>query len=333
MNNYIYQKIKPIRELVRRYLGLPSKEYQDILDSNLKEVANVLAIEKKNQLINKYENVNLPHNIGLISKACTQNDIESEWFSYWCKELKFKPLYLRKLWEYAFILQVLHENNLIKPLNKAICFGCGTEPLPSYLASKGLKIFATDLDPDLDKAKMWKYGNQLLENKKLLFKPNLIDEKTFNDNVSISYIDMNNIPDIKNEYDICYSICALEHLGSIQNGLNFIVNSLKVLKKGGLAIHTTEYNYRQENNTIDNRETVLFLKKHFIEIAQKIENNGDYVFKFNFDIGNEFFDKYIDLPPYLLTNYHDNVNNKEPHLKLLLEKYPSTCFGIIIKKQ
>ena len=38
---------------------------------------------------------------------------------------------------------------------------------------------------------------------------------------------------------------------------------LKVLKPGGLAIHTTEYNYMSDDHTRDNGETVLFLRKRF----------------------------------------------------------------------
>ena len=33
----------------------------------------------------------MPANVGLKSKACTQSDIESAWFVYWCHQLKRAP--------------------------------------------------------------------------------------------------------------------------------------------------------------------------------------------------------------------------------------------------
>ena len=34
----------------------------------------------------------MPANVGLKSKACTQSDIESAWFVYWCHQLKRAPV-------------------------------------------------------------------------------------------------------------------------------------------------------------------------------------------------------------------------------------------------
>ncbi len=80
------------------------------------------------------------------SKACTQEDVESPWFRYWCKELKIAPCYHRKLWEFALLLQTLFEQDLLVPGKSGIGFGCGEEPLASYFASKGIDVLVTDLE-------------------------------------------------------------------------------------------------------------------------------------------------------------------------------------------
>ena len=55
-----------------------------------------------------------PRDHALSSKACTQRDVERSWFAYWCRELRIQPAYHRKLWEYAFLLQVLHERGMLR---------------------------------------------------------------------------------------------------------------------------------------------------------------------------------------------------------------------------
>ena len=286
-----------------------------------------------------------PKYYGIISKPTTQNDIESSWFSYWCKELESAPIYHRKLWEYAFILQALFENNMLLQGKKCIGFGCGREPLASYFASKKINVIVSDLDPERVADKGWAKTNQHTTVKSSAFHPNLISREIFDDYVDHEYIDMNNLPSFENKFDYCWSVCALEHLGSIQNGLDFVCNSLDVLKPGGIAVHTTEYNYLHNNKTIDNWDTVLFLRKHFEDLAEQLANKGHELIGPDFDIGNGILDRFIDLPPYqgdtdslfgrgFSVNPLDSMNgNKGPiQLKLNIDGFPSTCFGLLIRK-
>jgi|GEM_PF-1734391 len=81
-----------------------------------------------------------PKQYNLVSKPTTQADVESSWFAFWCSEIKAAPIYHRKLWEFAFFLQVIFEHGLLKTGITGIGFGCGQEPLASYFASKGLLV-------------------------------------------------------------------------------------------------------------------------------------------------------------------------------------------------
>ncbi len=95
---------------------------------------------------------NMPHRIGLTGKICCQADIEGEWFRYWCGQLHLVPFYSRKLWEYAFVLHALWEAGQLQEGHAGLGFAVGTEPLPSFMASRGLNILATDLDPADERA-------------------------------------------------------------------------------------------------------------------------------------------------------------------------------------
>jgi SAM-dependent methyltransferase len=146
---------------------------------------------------------------------------------------------------------------------------------------------------------------------------------------------MNAIPHTLGGYDFCWSVCALEHLGSIRQGLDFIENSLNVLRPGGIAVHTTEFNFLNDNETIDNWGTVLFQRKHFIEIHDRLTRAGHGVATLDFDIGNKVLDKFIDLPPYvhdLPESVRERWAGGSDHIKLMVDGFACTCFGLIVRK-
>lgn len=304
---------------------------------NIKNFGYQLASEIKTSSSN-YEVSDEPKIMNLKSKPTTQEDMESSWVKYWCKQLKIEPIMHRKIWELCYVPQALYENLRIKEGMKGIVFGAGEEPLPALFATLGADITVTDLHPDKVKGMGWAESNQHTNSLEKVFYENIIDKETFDKKVSLEYVDMNDIPrELDGKYDFCWSVCALEHLGSIQNGLNFIENSLNVLKPGGLAVHTTEYNYTNEIHTIDNWPTVFFQDKHFIELAEKLRKKGFNVADISFDIGNKPLDRYIDIPPYsegegwITKESWGNVN-QHAHLKLSVDGFPCTSFGMIISK-
>jgi hypothetical protein len=271
-----------------------------------------------------------PQKIGLKSKACQQRDIECSWFLYWCQQLQTPVVYHRKLWEFCYILQALYEHECLTPGRKGLGFGCGEEPLPSLLAAYDIAITATDLDPGESAAQGWIATNQNMSSLEKIWHPGLCPRDLFDKNVSLQYVNMNAIPDhLEGKYDFCWSACALEHLGSIKNGLQFIENTLKTLVPGGLSIHTTEFNYLEDEETIDNYGTVLFRKRDFEELAARLTAANHEVAVLDFSVGSDFLDRFIDLPPYDSKIY---AHTQDAHLKLLIDGFASTSFGIIIRK-
>ena len=277
-----------------------------------------------------------PYVANLHSKASTQADLESDWAAYWCAELKVPRVFHRKLWEFGFVLQGLWERGMIGHDKRGLGFGCGHEPIPSYLASKGVRLTVTDMAPEDANSKGWMNTGQHATTIEALFMPHLTDRGTFDSNVGLRYVDMNAIPSDLKDYDFCWSICALEHLGSIAQGLAFIRNSLATLRPGGVAVHTTEFNFLNDNQTIDNWPTVLFQRRHFTQLAEELCKEGHNIAELDFEIGDKPLDKFIDIPPFA----HDwpqfiapEWGGSPAHLKLSIDGFASTCFGLIINKR
>jgi hypothetical protein len=168
-----------------------------------------------------------------------------------------------------------------------------------------------------------------------VFHPHLVAREDFDARVSLRHVDMNAIPADLAGYDFCWSICAMEHLGSIAKGLAFVRNSLDAIRPGGLSVHTTEFNFSNDLETVDNWGTVLFQRAHFEEIAAQLTAEGHYVAPLDFDVGNLPLDKFIDIPPYQHDwpdALHASWHTDAPHLKLSIDGFPATCFGLIVIK-
>jgi len=261
--------------------------------------------------------------LSCTSQLCNQYFWRLPFYQYWCDQLKVKPKMHRKQWEWVYVAQVLHENGFLKHGNKGLCFAAGQEPLPALFVSLGCKITATDLDIGTETAKKWAISGENTENNvKILNKDGICPDELFEQNVQFRSVDMNNIPDDLKDFDFNWSCCAFEHLGGIKQGLDFLLNNLGTLKKGGIAVHTSEFNLTSDEKTLESKDLCFFREKDIREIAKKLEQMGHYVYPLNFEKGNEILDNFIDFPPFQL----------DFHLRINLSGFTSTSFGIIIKK-
>ena len=274
--------------------------------------------------------------VGLASKPSTQADIESDWVAYWTGRIKAKVIYHRKIWELAYVLQAFHENGMIREGARGLGFGCGEEPLPSLLAGEGVKVTITDLAPEDDRAKVWTQTGQHTGDAGRAFRPDLVSRAVFDKNTALRFVDMNAIPSDLTGYDFCWSICSLEHLGSIENGLTFIERSLDCLRPGGVAVHTTEFNYLNDDETIDNWPTVLLQRKHFVALAERLARSGHTMAPLDFHVGDKPLDRFIDLPPWphdftpAMREAFAGVDSA--HIKWSIDGFAVTCFGMVIRK-
>ncbi len=259
----------------------------------------------------------------LNSGICTQSQLESEAFLEWARRLAERPGHMhRKLWEWCFITQALFERNLLAPGVSGLGFAVGTEPLTGFFCSLGASITATDLFSEVAKKRGWDIANQNASSMESLNLRGLCPDELFNRNCTFQHVDMTKIPGDLKGFDFIWSSCALEHLGSLQKGEEFILNAMNCLKPGGFAIHTTEYNFSSNSTTLTSGGTVLFRRQDIEKIIGKLLRAG-HLIDIDYASGDMPLDSYIDLPPYT----HD------PHIKLEFEKYVITSIALIIQKK
>jgi SAM-dependent methyltransferase len=261
------------------------------------------------------------HSLG--SEACRVDHFLSPRYRYWCDRLKgFGPQFHRKQWEWVYIAAALEERGFLKRDVAGLGFGVGQEPLTDLFASIGINVLATDQGTEEAKQGGWLQTNQHTRELNQLRQNKIASDADFARRVTFRFMDMNNVDSKLRDFDFCWSACCFEHLGSIEHGLRFIHNSLKPLRKGGVSIHTTELNLTSDDVTFESPHLSLFRKRDFKRLAAELRAAGHDVAPLCFYPGAHAIDKYVDLPPYL----HD------PHLRLELEGYVSTSFGIIVRK-
>ncbi|GHU28561.1 hypothetical protein FACS1894152_6370 [Bacilli bacterium] len=231
----------------------------------------------------------------------------------------------RKLWEFVYIAQVLYENNCLFDGSHGLGFAVGKEPLPALFSSLGCKILATDLDAEEANARAWINTNQNPANNiEALNEMGICKPEVFKKNVTYRSVNMNEIPeDLNGKFNFNWSACSVEHIGGLDKSLDFLVNNLKTLKSGGIAVHTTEFNLSSNEDTCLDPGCVMFRRRDIEAVAEKLRNLGHYVYPLDWRIGGYVNDRYIDVPPY----------SQDKHLRLKLSKYASTSIGLIVRKK
>lgn len=257
-----------------------------------------------------------------ISQPCTQKQMEDPLYAAWCHVLHENPKMHRKQWEFCYILQALQEQGQLEPGRRGLGFGVGDEPLTAAFAARGIGVMATDLDVERAAQQGWVETDQHARSKEVLNGRGLCPPEQFDRLVDFRFMDMNRIDPDLTGFDFCWSACALEHLGSIEQGLQFIEASLECLRPGGVAVHTTEFNCHSDHATLDNASTVLFRQRDLIRLAQRLRRRGHEIV-LNFDTGDQPLDLHIDMPPYRQDN----------HLKLQIAKWVTTSYGLIVRKR
>ena len=92
--------------------------------------------------------------------------------------------------------------------------------------------------------------------------------------VTARYVDMNEIPNDLGRFDLVWSSCALEHLGTPQAGLDFVMRTLDLLEPGGLAVHTTELELTPRAETADYGYLAVYRTVDLDGLAFVLERQG-----------------------------------------------------------
>jgi SAM-dependent methyltransferase len=259
----------------------------------------------------------------LKSCLCTETQLHTPWFRRWLAKMGMEFRMHRKLWELCYIAQALSEREAFGVGKRGLGFAVGAEPLPALFAGLGCGILATDQDRVAAEASGWVSTNQHAQSLASLQRPEICAPDLFAERVSFANVDMNAIPQElrRGEFDFVWSCCSLEHLGSIERGIEFVLNAMDCLRPGGVAVHTTEYNISSDYDTVDNTGTVIYRRQDVQRLADALTARGHEI-TLDFDTGRGFADHYVDLPPY----------KQDIHLRLQISGYTTTSIGWIIRK-
>jgi len=264
-----------------------------------------------------------PRPVPFTSTLCQQAHFGYDQYRYWSRALKESPKFYRKQWEFVFIAQSLFERGYLTAGKKGLVFGAGQEPLPALFASFGVEILATDQAADEAEKSGWTATNQHTFDLSALNQRGICTDRMFNELVRFQPADMNAIPtSLDGQFDFCWSACALEHLGSLEHGLAFIENSMRTLRPGGIAIHTTEFNLTSNDDTLESQFCSFYRKRDIEAVVERLQDKGYEVAPIDWQVGEGFAERVVDMPPY---------GRGEPHIRLRGDQYDVTSIGLIIR--
>jgi len=263
-----------------------------------------------------------PHTLAEpVSQLCTGGQIEDPNYNRICNAMKVKPVWHRKFWEFAYIVRCLEVGGHLRDGKKGLGFGVGTERLTSFFASKGCHIVGTDLPADSLGSIRWDKSDQHASSREAMFNKVLIDRAAFDERVTFEPVAMRAIPSSLQGFDFCWSAYALEHLGSISEGLRFIRSSLDILAPGGMAVHTTEFNLGSAVDTLDEGPCVVFRENDLAAFVDGLRSEG-FSIDLNLNPGAHALDRFVDA-------YREG----DIHLRLYVRhRVLATSIGLQIRK-
>ncbi len=270
----------------------------------------------------------------LDSTVCRAEHLSSDWFQRWDAAYalprdpaqpdrgEFSWGQQRKIWEWYAITQALEERDMLRPGRTGIGFAVGQEPLPAMFAAKGASVLATD-QPVVDSMSSWIGTGQHAADITPLWKPWLLDSATFHDRVHFQPVDMRDLSPLGGQLvDFVWSSCSLEHLGSLEAGLRFVQDSTRLLRPGGVAVHTTEFNLSSDTATVETGDSVLYRRQDLERLDRRLRSQCAGLARLDLWGGTEQRDLAWDHEPFF--------GHGRAHLKLRLHGHIVTSVLLIV---
>jgi len=267
----------------------------------------------------------------LRSQLCSAESLRSPELRAWADRLR--PMWAsgdedsrdvmlhRKMWEWLFIAEALRERGLLAPGRTGLGFGVGQEPLVALFADAGCDLVATDQPHGAAVASGWTDSEvEWAGGLEHLNTHGLCPDELFVRRVRFRAVDMNAIPDDLRGFDFTWSSCALEHLGTLGAGADFVVAQMECLRPGGVAVHTTEYLVGSNDETVEAGGTVFYRRRDIEALVERLRRAG-HTIDVDFTLGSTPEDLHVDVAPYT-----------DVHLRTRLGDYETTSLALVISK-
>jgi len=267
--------------------------------------------------------------------VCRRAHFDAPWFTRWNAGFVADPpsealrvpagvRWHRKWWEWAAIVQALDERGMLRTGRRGCGFAVGREPLASQFAALGANILATDVGDDAASS-AWSATSQHAANLEALFWPSLVDRATFDARVRFQPQDMRALDKAAlGAFDFLWSSCSFEHLGDLETGLRFVLDSTELLRPGGVAVHTTEFNLSSDDDTTDSGDVVVYRRRDIAALDRRLREVGCGLEPLDDDAGIDPEDLEFDAPPY--------YTHEREHIKLWHFGYVITSVLLLVRK-
>ena len=255
----------------------------------------------------------------VTTQLCSESQFTEPVFADRTRALHMPQAWHRKFWEHVYIVEAVNQAGVLREGARGLGFGCGRERLVSYFAALGCAVTATDAPVGESK---WTTTGQHAAAKRDLHFPLICGVEEFDRRVNFRYVDMNLIPDDLEGFDFAWSCSSLEHLGSIEHGLEFIRRSARCLRVGGVAAHITEFNISSLDDTWEDTSLVFFRKKDIDRLIKQCAAEGIEVSPPNLRCVSTDGDLRVDRLPW----------QSDFHLKVYWQGYVATSLGILLRR-
>jgi SAM-dependent methyltransferase len=159
----------------------------------------------------------------------------------------------RKVWEHIQVYRGLQQLGLLNENTRALGLGVGQERLIYAFSNVCGAVVATDLYNSSN----WSTASLSVEE--------VYDQSTFpyhRDRLTVRHMDMTQIEFPDASFDVVWSCCSIEHVNSFADLHQVYREIHRVLKPGGVAALTTEYNLSDHHSYDPN---MLFTDRYWIE--------------------------------------------------------------------
>jgi hypothetical protein len=264
----------------------------------------------------------------LRSQLCSAESLRSPALRAWADRLR--PLWAadgdqrevmlhRKMWEWLIIAEALRERGMLAAGRRGLGFGVGLEPLVALFAADGCEVVATDQPPPAATGEI-KGKAKREERPGALNRSGLCPADDFARRVQFRNVDMNAVPEDLRGFDFSWSSGAVEHLGSLASGADFVLAQMDCLRPGGVAVHTTEFLVSSDVDTVESGGTVFYRRRDIEALAARLRRAG-HAIEVDYSLGSSPEDVHVDVPPF-----------SDVHLRTALGGYVTTSVALVVTK-
>ena len=266
----------------------------------------------------------------LRSQLCSAESLRSPALRAWADRLRpfwaadgdeREVMLHRKMWEWLFIAEALRERGMLHTGRRGLGFGVGLEPLAALFAAEGCDVVATDQPPDAAAASGWTdSGGERADRPEALNRAGLCPAEDFARRVRFRVVDMNAVPEDLRDFDFSWSSGAVEHLGTLGAGADFVLAQMDCLRPGGVSVHTTEFLVSSDLDTVEAGGTVFYRRRDVEALAARLRRAGHDV-DVDYTQGSSPEDVHVDVPPF-----------SDVHLRTELGGYVTTSLALVVTK-